>query len=142
MSLDALIAQLAVAQPRDGVVLVEALLRLGRRFDMPLDQRRAERLRNLEREHGLAGAGLAFNQQGPLQRDGGIDGDGKVAGRDVAGRPLEASGTVVRRAGLCHGPDNLSLRVTISVLGGQPLWGKDGKWAQDRNGPLLRPREV
>ena len=34
---DALVAELAVAQARDGVVLVEALVGLGRRLDVPLD---------------------------------------------------------------------------------------------------------
>ena len=38
-----LVAELAVAQARDRVVFVEALLRLGGRLDVPLDQRIAER---------------------------------------------------------------------------------------------------
>ena len=84
--LDALVAELAVAQARDGVVLVEALLRLGGRFDVPLDEGRAERLGDLERQHGLAGARLALDEQGALERDGGVDGDLQIVGRDVAAR--------------------------------------------------------
>ena len=87
--LDALVAELAVAQPRDGVVLVEPLLGLGRRLDVPLDDRRAERLGDLEREHGLARAGLALDQERPLERDRGVDGDLEVVGRHVAPRPLK-----------------------------------------------------
>ena len=86
---DARVAELAVAQARDGVVLVEALLRLGGRLDVPLDERRAERLGDFERQHRLAGAGLALDQQGPLQRDGGVDGDLQIVGRDVALGALE-----------------------------------------------------
>ena len=83
MSCDALVAELAVAQPRDRVVFVEALQRLGGRLDVPLDQRGAERLGDLERQHGLAGAGLALDQQRPLERDRGVDRDLQVVGRDI-----------------------------------------------------------
>ena len=81
--LDPLVAQLAVAQARDGVVLVEALLRLGGRLDVPFDQRRADRLGDLMRQHGLAGAGLALDQQRPLQRDRGVDRHAQVVAGDV-----------------------------------------------------------
>ena len=64
--LDALVAELAVAQPRYRVVFVEALLRLGGRLDVPFDQRRADRLGDFVRQHGLAGAGFALDQQRPL----------------------------------------------------------------------------
>src|SRR5262244_1756346 len=50
---------------------------------LPLDQRSAEALGNLEREHGLAGPGLAFDQQRTLERDGGIDRDLEVVGCDI-----------------------------------------------------------
>ena len=49
-------------------------------------QRSAEALGNLEREHGLAGPGLAFDQQRTLERDGGIDRDLEVVGRDIGTR--------------------------------------------------------
>ncbi len=77
------IAELAVAQPRHRVVFVEALLRLGRRFDVPGDDVLAERLGDLMREDRLARAGLAFDQQRPLERDRGVDGDAQIFGRDV-----------------------------------------------------------
>ena len=86
---DARVAELAVAQAAHRVVFVEALQRLGGRLDVPLDQRHAERLGDLERQHGLAGAGLALDEQGPLQCDGGIDGDLEVVGRHVVLRALE-----------------------------------------------------
>jgi hypothetical protein len=38
------VAELRVAQPRDGIVFVEPLLGLGRRLDVPLEKRQAERL--------------------------------------------------------------------------------------------------
>ena len=64
---DALVAELAVAQPRHRVIFVEALMRLGGRLDVPFDQRRAERGGDLMGEDGLAGAGLALDQQGAAQ---------------------------------------------------------------------------
>ena len=86
---DARVAELAVAQPAHRVVLVEALQRLGGRLDVPLDERRLDRLGDLQRQHGLAGAGLALHQQRPLQGDGGVDGDLEIVGRDVVLRALE-----------------------------------------------------
>ena len=81
--LDPLVAELAVAQARDRVVLVEALLRLGGRLDVPLDHRGVQRLGDLVRQHGLAGAGLALDQQRTLQRDGGVDGHAQVVAGNV-----------------------------------------------------------
>ena len=62
----------------DGVVFVQALLRLGGRLDVPLEQRLAERLGDLVRQHRLARAGLALDQQRPLQGDRGVDRDLKI----------------------------------------------------------------
>src|SRR5262249_34578218 len=70
----------------------ESLQRLGSRFDVPLDQWSAQTLGNLEREHGLAGPGLAFDQQRALERDGGIDRDLKVVGCDVGAGSFETHG--------------------------------------------------
>ena len=84
------VRQLAVAQPAHGVVLVQALLRLGGALHMPLQQRHAQRLRHLFGEHRLAGAGLALHQQRPLQREGGVDGQHQVGRGDVAFGALES----------------------------------------------------
>jgi len=81
--LDARIAELAVAQTRYGVIFIEALLRLGGRLDVPLDERGAERLGDFDCQHGLAGARLALYEKGPLQRDRGVDRDFKIVGGDV-----------------------------------------------------------
>ena len=81
--MDTLIAELAVAQPRDRIIFVEPLLRLGRGFDVPGDQRRAKRLRDLFGKHGLAGAGLALDEQWAAQRDGGIDRYLEIIGRNI-----------------------------------------------------------
>jgi hypothetical protein len=52
-------------------------------LDVPFEQRHAQRLGDLDREHGLAGAGLALDQQGPLQRDRRVDRQREVVGGDV-----------------------------------------------------------
>jgi len=62
-----LVAELRVAQPADRVVLVQALLRLGGGLDVPLEQRDPQRLRHLDRQHRFPGAGLALDEQRPLQ---------------------------------------------------------------------------
>ena len=85
--LDPLVAELAVAQAGHRVVLVEALLGLGGRLDVPGDQRRVQGLGHLVGQHRLAGAGLALDQQRPLQRDGGVDRDLQVVGGDVVAVP-------------------------------------------------------
>ena len=87
---DPLVAELAVAQPRHRVIFVEALMRLGGRFDVPFDQRRADRRGDLVGEDGLAGAGLALDEQRPPQRDRGVDRDLEVVGRDIIGGAFEA----------------------------------------------------
>jgi hypothetical protein len=51
---------------------------------VPLDQRRPDCLGDLDRQHGLAGAGLAFDQERTLERDGGVDRDLEVVGRHIA----------------------------------------------------------
>ncbi len=51
---------------------------------MPLDQRAAQRARHLLRQHGLAGAGLALDQQRAAQRHGGVHRHLQLARGDVA----------------------------------------------------------
>ena len=84
-----LFAQLAVAQPADGVVLVKALLRAGGGLDVPLDHAQAKRLRYLLGKLGLAGPGLSLDQQGAFERDGGVNGDGQIVRGDVIGGAFE-----------------------------------------------------
>ena len=93
--MDALVAELAVAQARDRVIFVEALMRLGGRLDVPFDQRRADRRGDLVREHGLAGAGLALDQQRPPQRDRGVDRDLEIVGRDIIAGAFETHPRVI-----------------------------------------------
>jgi hypothetical protein len=61
---DLFVAELGVTQARHGVVFVEALGRLGRGLDVPLDERAVERARDFLGEHRLAGAGLPLTSSG------------------------------------------------------------------------------
>ena len=80
---DALIAELAVAQARHGVVFVEPLPRRGGGLDMPAYEGLAEGAGDLLGEHGLPRSGLALDQQRALQRDGGVDRGHQIARRDI-----------------------------------------------------------
>jgi hypothetical protein len=73
----------------DRVVLVQALLRFGGAFDVPLQERHVQRLRHLLGEHRLAGAGLALDEQWTLQRDRGVDREHQIGGGDVGVGALE-----------------------------------------------------
>ena len=64
--MNALLAQLAVAQSADGVIFIKSVMGLGRGFDVPGDQRRVEGLGDLIGQDRLACAGLALDQQGTL----------------------------------------------------------------------------
>jgi hypothetical protein len=86
------VAKLRVTQAADRVVFVQALLRLGGGLDVPLQQGHAQRLGHFLCQHGLAGAGLALDQQRALQRDGGIDGQHQILGGDVVLGTLEFHG--------------------------------------------------
>jgi hypothetical protein len=88
----ALVAELRIAQARDGVVFVQALLGLGGRLDVPLQQRHVERRRHFLGQHGLAGAGLALDQQRAGQGEGGVHCQFQVIGGDVVVAAFEASG--------------------------------------------------
>ena len=116
---DALVAELAVAQARHRVVFVEALQRLGGRLDVPLDQRRRQRLGDFERQHGLAGAGLALDQQRPLQRDRRIDRDLQVVGRHIGLGAFEthARSLLSRRTlGVGKGPGKAAGHAAFAVI--------------------------
>ena len=87
---DALFAELAVAQARDRIILVKPLLRLRRRFDVPGDQRRVEGLGDFLGQHRLAGAGLALHEQRTAEQRRGVDRDLEVVGGDIGAGAFEA----------------------------------------------------
>ena len=74
---------MAVTQTAHRIVFVEALLGFGGRFDVPLQQFEAQRLGHFFGQHGFAGAGFTFDQQGSFQGDRRIHGQGEVLCRDV-----------------------------------------------------------
>ena len=78
--MNAVIAELRVAQSRYRIVFIQALLGFGGRLDMPSDQRHAERGGHLFGQQCFTGARLAFDQQGPLQCHRGVDGGGELIG--------------------------------------------------------------
>src|SRR2546422_848778 len=84
------VAKLGIAQAAHRVVLVQALLRLGRGFDVPFEERQPERPGHFDGEHGLAGARLAFYQQRALERDRRVDREREVVGGDVSFRTFES----------------------------------------------------
>ena len=86
---DTLIAKLAVAKPRHGIVLVQTLLRLRGRLDVPFDQGRADGARNFVRQHGLPGSRFAFDQQRPPKRHRRVHRDLEVLRRDIGLRAFE-----------------------------------------------------
>ena len=73
---DTIVAELRVAQARHGVVFVETLQSLGLGLDMPSDQAQVQGLGDLLGEQGLAGAGLALDQERSLELHRGIHGHG------------------------------------------------------------------
>ena len=86
------VAQLGVPETGHRVVFIQALLRLGGGLDVPLVDGQTERLGHFLGQHGLAGTGLALDQQRALQRDGGVDGEGQVVGRDILVGTVETHG--------------------------------------------------
>jgi hypothetical protein len=93
--MDPLLAELTVAQPRDRIIFVEALVGTGGRLDVPFDQRGVQRLGDLMGEDRLAGARLALDEQGTAERNGGVDGDPQVVRRDIVGGSGEAHGAAL-----------------------------------------------
>src|SRR5947207_8301086 len=88
---DALVAELAVAQARNRLVFVKALLRFGRGFDMPGDQIPVDASGDLMRQYRLAAPRLAFNEQRALQRDRGIDRNLQIRGHYISIGPRKTS---------------------------------------------------
>ena len=60
-------AELAVIQPLDNIIDVQAVLGLGGGLDVPDDELFPQRLGDGLRQHGLAGARLTLDKQGLLQ---------------------------------------------------------------------------
>src|SRR5271165_5515252 len=93
-----LVPELAVAKPGDGVVFVESLLRLSRRFNMPSDQVLADPTRDLMGQNSFAGTGLAFDEERALECDRGVDRDAQILRRYVTVRALETLPRHIPRA--------------------------------------------
>ena len=77
------IAELAVTQPADGIVFVQALLRLGGAFHMPFKDGQTQTRGDLPGEFGLARARLSLHQKGAFKGDGRVDRDGQVGRRNI-----------------------------------------------------------
>src|SRR5690606_7943885 len=60
---DFFIAQLGVAQTRDSIIFIQALMRLGGGLDMPLQQGAPQGASHFQSQQCLAGSRLAFDQQ-------------------------------------------------------------------------------
>ena len=66
------------------------MLRLGRGLDVPLVQWALQGAGDLSRQLRLAGSGLTLDEDGPGDRDGGIERHHEVIRNDVAIRTAEA----------------------------------------------------
>ena len=99
------IAELRIAQAAHRIVFAQALLRLAGRLDVLLEQRLVQHARDLLCQLGLAGTGLTFDQQRPLQYDRGIHREAQILGGDVAIGAAEARvghDTSAAVAGACY----------------------------------------
>ena len=76
-------AELAVVEPLDHVVDVQAVLGLGGGLHVPDDELLAQGVGDGLGKHGLAGAGLAFDEQGLAEGDGDVDGAHQLRGGHV-----------------------------------------------------------
>ena len=90
------VAQLGIAQPRDGIVFIQPLLGLAGGFHVPLEQRPAERAGHFLGQQGLAGAGFTLDQQGTLQRDRRIHGQSQFAWSDVRISAFKTHGHILQ----------------------------------------------
>ena len=82
-------AELAVIEPLNGVVDVQAVLGLGGGLDVPDDELLVQGVADGLGQLGLAGAGLALDQQGLLQGDGDVHDPEQVGGDDVIAASLK-----------------------------------------------------
>ena len=81
--MDFFIAQLAVAQPADRVILIKALLGFGRGFHIPLDHFEPKTCGHLLGKLGFPGARFAFDQQGPFKGNRSIYCNSEIVGGDI-----------------------------------------------------------
>jgi hypothetical protein len=98
---DLRVAELRVAQTRNRVVLIQPVLRLRRRLDVPAKQRLVECAGDFFRQLRLAGAGLALHEQRSRECHRRVDGHHQVVRGDVTVCALEFRGR--GSAGLGHG---------------------------------------
>ncbi len=96
---DARVTQLAVAQAGDSIIFIETLMGLGRRFDVPFDERCLEGACHLAGEHRFAGARLAFHQERALKGNRGIHRNLEVVGGDIIGSSVKTHRAVSLRRG-------------------------------------------
>ena len=80
---DAFVAELAVTKAGDRVIFIQALMRLGGRLDIPLDQRRAHRLGDFIGQNRLAGTGLALDKKRAPERHGSVDSNLQIIGCNI-----------------------------------------------------------
>ena len=84
-------AELAVVETLDDVVDVQTVLRLGGGFHVPDDELLAQRVGDGLRQHGLACAGLALDEQRLLQRHGDVHRAHQLGRGDVVFGPAEGN---------------------------------------------------
>ena len=125
--MDPRLAQLAVAQARDGVIFIKPLLGAGGRFHIPFQNRKAKTCSNLSGKLGFAGARLALDQQRTLERDRGIHRHRQIGRRDIGlGR------------GKLHLPSFAEIPANLaSARGLRKPPGKVTEWASDKRAIIL-----
>ena len=84
-------AELAVVKTLDDVVDVQTVLRLGGGFHVPDDELLAQRVGDGLRQHGLARAGLALDEQRLLQRHSDVHRAHQLGRGDVVFGPAEGN---------------------------------------------------
>ncbi len=89
--MNALVTELAIAQTGNGVIFIQALLRLGGRFHVPFDQGRIDGLCDLMRKDRLAGTRFALDQKRTAQRHRGVDRHLEIFGGDIGLRTFETA---------------------------------------------------
>ena len=95
------IAEAAVVEPGEGVVLVQGVHQLHARFDVEHDQRHFQGLGDGVGQHGLAGARLPLEQQGHFQGHGDVDDPGQLVVEHITGSAGEFG------LGGCHGKSSI-----------------------------------